>query len=656
MFKPVRMQKYSVLLLQKDALGVVNRLHEENLCELSQVDLELKELEAVEATEIEKFASFNLARLKRTKNILSAFKPKKNILKTAKEFLGLEKKEKTAETKNFAELKRIMEKNVESAFNKTEEIDSELKTLTEEENELLQGKKILECVRDLDIELEELRGFESIEIIIGKSAVELSEKILGEIKKSDNTRVVKELGEKEKTIVFAASAENSEGLLASLRKLGFERIVLPETKGNPAQIIKEINKKIAGISAKKEETSEKAKKLYLKTHSLLDYTEELLELEKSRQEAFSGAGKTEKTINLDFFVPAEKKSRFIKAIEEESDGRMHAERVEFKEEEAPICLKNPVFFRDYEFILRLYGLPEYNSIDPTFFIAIAYPIFFGIAFSDIGYGIMLALLALALRLTWGKTSESIKHLTNIIFHGSLTTILFGWMFGSFFGDLGGNSIKKMALLDPLGKTAAGESAALSFLGIMAAIGLVHLNLGLLIGFLEKIKKRKYKEALTERFVFIIMEAGLVLVFAGLTTNYGVLAVNVGSLLELASLALLFWGGGPLGVMQITGFLGNTLSYLRLAALSLATFAVAMSINIIAGLLSPVPFIGVILASLVLIFGHFANFVFNILSSFVHPLRLHFVEFFSYFYEGTGKEFRVFGFERKLTKKGGGVND
>jgi len=654
MFKPARMRKYSVLLLQKDALRVVNRLHEEGLSELRPVDLEKKELEAFEATEIEKFASFNLTKVKRTKNILSAFKPKQSIAKTAKGFLGLEKKKQMKETENFPALKKHVEVNAEPVFRKAEEIDEKLKSLTEEENELLQEKKILECVRELDIELEELRGFENIEIIIGKSAVELSEKIREEIKKFNDTRVVKELGEKEITIVFSVATGNSEELLATLRKLGFERIVLPESKGKPSQIIKEISKKVAKINAEQEEVSEKARKLYLETHSLLDCTEELLEMEKSRQEAFSGAGKTEKTLNIDFFVPKEKKSRFLEVLEEESNGRVHAERVEFTDEEAPIYLKNPIYFRDYEFILKLYGLPEYNSIDPTFFIAIAYPIFFGLAFSDIGYGIMLAVLAIALRLTWGKTAKSIKHLTNIMIHGSLTTILFGWMFGSFFGDLGGNSIKKMALIDPLGKTATGESAALIFLGIMAGIGLIHLNLGLLLGFLEKIKKKEYKSALTDRFVFIIMEAGLVLLIAGMTTNYGALAVNIGIFLEVVSLILLFWGGGLLGVMQITGFLGNTLSYLRLAALSLATFAVAMSINIIAGLISPVPFIGAILAALILIFGHFANFVFNILSSFIHPLRLHFVEFFSYFYEGAGKEFRAFGFERKLTKKGGGV--
>jgi len=654
MFKPVRMQKYSVLLLQKDALQVINRLHEEKICELRQVDLELKELESFESTEIEKFASFNLARLKRTKNILSAFKPTQSIFNTAKEFLGIGKKDKKTDSKNFQELKNLIAEKIEPVFNETEELDLNLKNLNEEENELMQEKKILECVRDLNIELEELRGFENIEIVIGRSAIELSEKILSKIKKSENTRIVKELGEKEKTIVFAAETNKSDKLLASLRKLGFERIVLPETTGKPAQIIKELNKKLSENKTKKEKTIKQAKDLFLEKHALLDLTEELLELEKSRQEAFSGAGKTEKTINLDFFVPSNKKSYFIELLKKESNERVHIEQVEFKEENAPISLKNPVFFRDYEFILKLYGLPEYNSIDPTFFIALAYPIFFGLAFSDIGYGIMLAVLAIALRLTWGKTAQSIKHLTNIMVHGSLTTILFGWMFGSFFGDFGGDSIKKMALLDPLGKTATGESAALIFLGLMAGIGLIHLNLGLLIGFFEKIKKKEYKSALTERFVFIIMEAGLVLLIAGLTTNYGVLAVNAGIFFELISLILLFWGGGLLGVMQITGFLGNTLSYLRLAALSLATFAVAMSINIIAGLLSPIPFIGAILAVLILIFGHFANFVFNILSSFIHPLRLHFVEFFSYFYEGTGKEFRAFGFERKLTKKGGGV--
>lgn len=650
MFKPCKFKKFSVLLLQKDAETVLSRLHEEELIEVRSVKLKLKDLEAFEVTEREKFASYNLTKIKRTLSILRSFETQLKPIEMAKKFLFEEEVKKIIAPSKFSELKAMVLEKVNPVAEKAEEIDKEIKFLSEKESELKEEREILESLRDLDIELEALKGFERIEIIIGKTVPEFEENILSEIKKTRDTRIIRVLGAKEKVIIFAIAIDKSETLLKNLRKIGFERIFLPERKGKPPLLLKKIEGELNKVEIEKNKQIRKARKLLEKKERMLQAIEELLEIEKSKQSAFSSAGKTEKTVNFDVFVPAKKEAKFRKILKESSLNRFYAEEVPFSEKEAPIMLSNPVFFRDYEFILKLYGLPEYNSIDPTPFIAIVFPLFFGLAFSDIGYGIMLVAFALFLRYTWGKNSESIKHLMNIMLHGGITTVFFGWVFGSLFGDMGGEGIKKMALLDPLGKTAGGESAALLFLGVIAFVGLMHLNIAVILGFREELRKKNYKAALAEKLVFVIMEGGLLLYLLGEFLNYGALISFAGAALLLLSLALFIIAGGPLGLMRITGFLGNTLSYLRLAALSLATFAVAMSINIIAGLISPIPYIGFVIAGLVLIIGHFANFLFNILSSFIHPLRLHCVEFFSYFYEGTGKEFQPFNVKRRFTEK------
>jgi len=117
-----------------------------------------------------------------------------------------------------------------------------------------------------------------------------------------------------------------------------------------------------------------------------------------------------------------------------------------------------------------------------------------------------------------------------------------------------------------------------------------------------------------------------------------------------TIALLFWGGGPMGMMKVSGYLGNVLSYLRLVALGLATFSIAMSINNLAMMVAGVPYVGWLIAIAMLVLGHLANFLFNLLSSFIHALRLHCVEFFSYFYEGRGREFEPFYLKRNHTIK------
>ncbi len=87
------------------------------------------------------------------------------------------------------------------------------------------------------------------------------------------------------------------------------------------------------------------------------------------------------------------------------------------------------------------------------------------------------------------------------------------------------------------------------------------------------------------------------------------------------------------------FLGDMLSYSRLLALGLTTSIVAMSFNIMAGLIKGVPHVGILLFVVALVLGHVFNFAISMLGAFVHSARLIFLEFFSRFYEAGGVPFR-----------------
>lgn len=108
--------------------------------------------------------------------------------------------------------------------------------------------------------------------------------------------------------------------------------------------------------------------------------------------------------------------------------------------------------------------------------------------------------------------------------------------------------------------------------------------------------------------------------------------------------------GPLGFFDITGYIGDWLSYARLLALGLGTTGMALAFNIVAQIIPQmIPVVGIIFTPIILIIAHAANLGLQTLGAGVHSLRLQYVEFFNRFYEGGGKRFQPFSIKRKYTK-------
>ena len=132
---------------------------------------------------------------------------------------------------------------------------------------------------------------------------------------------------------------------------------------------------------------------------------------------------------------------------------------------------------------------------------------------------------------------------------------------------------------------------------------------------------------------------------------GMIGYAIGGVLVIACIGMLVYSGGAYGVMDIFGFMGDILSYARLLALCLATGGIAMTVNILAQMLNNmVPYAGIVLAILIFIFGHIANFAFQVLGAFINALRLNYVEFFSQFFMGGKDKFEAFKASRTFTKK------
>ncbi len=304
---------------------------------------------------------------------------------------------------------------------------------------------------------------------------------------------------------------------------------------------------------------------------------------------------------------------------------------------APVALVNPTPARPFQSLVRLLALPRYEGIDPTMLMAIFLPTFFGMILGDVGYGVLLLLLCLYLlrRSKAARQPGVVRDLVQVLLIGSAWSIVFGFLYGEAFGTLG-ERLGMHAIWQ--GRASPGQVTGLLLFSV--AVGAVHVTLGLVLGVWEAIRERS-RYHLLERGgmlvgligLFLIVSAAVKWLPSGFMTP-GIAVMIVGIVLLGASLG---WLGLLMGPIEFVGLVGNILSYLRIAAIGLASVYLARVANELVGSLGNIV-VGVIIAVLI----HALNLVLGVFSPTIHSLRLHYVEFFRKFYEGGGRPFEPFG--------------
>lgn len=303
------------------------------------------------------------------------------------------------------------------------------------------------------------------------------------------------------------------------------------------------------------------------------------------------------------------------------------------ERRVPVILDNPPPARPFESLVRLYRLPRFSDIDPTLLVALFMPMFFGMILGDIGYGGVLLLLCLV-GLRKFRQSGTLRDVIKILAIGSGWAIVFGFLYGEFFGTLGERFGLHPILFD---RADAHEVTAL--LAFAIVVGVVHVVLGLVLGVWTAVRERS-RHHLLERGGTLLGLVGLFLLVAALADWLPLAFRTPAVVVLLLGIVLLSvsygWLGLLLGPIEFVGVLGNILSYLRIAAVGLASVYVARLANELAGVVGVVA-VGVIIALLV----HALNLVLGAFSPTIHSLRLQYVEFFRKFYEGGGEPFAPF---------------
>ncbi len=295
--------------------------------------------------------------------------------------------------------------------------------------------------------------------------------------------------------------------------------------------------------------------------------------------------------------------------------------------DAPVVLSNPRLFRPFEAILAPLPLPVYGTIDPTPFVAIFFPALFGLMLGDIGYGLLLGLIAVVLHRR-SKAGTRLRSISEIAGACALSSTLFGFLYGELFGDLGRQWFGLAPILFDR------EVAVLPFLGLAVAIGFVHIFLGLVLSAVATF--RGAPRHAVGKGIAAIMVA---LVGAALAATLGLLPKSFFSPLTVALLVafpLLVLAEGLIAPLELLATLGNVLSYARVMALGVASVMLAVVANRLAGAMG-VAAVGIAFALLF----HLINFALGIFSPTIHALRLHYVEFFGKFYSPGGIEYRPF---------------
>lgn len=586
---------------------------------------------------------------------LNEFSPEKKSL--IQSFAG----RKEYSTKEFE--KKL--KNVNEAMSASKNLNSIQKQVNDCKTEIgrLEIKLAeLEPWLSLDIPLGYL-GSEKTSAFIGSVPYESDYDSLREMIKNENAELelyeIEVISSSKEQTCFAAFSHNdeSDNLERALRQIGYvtpSNLFMDKPQRKKEDLIwrKEALKNQIPIL-------EELAKSYDKDREKIEFMIDYYSLRSEKYKIINQLSSSRSAFVLSGYIPA----KYAKKIMDElTDKYLVAAELYDAGEDAPVCLENKAFYSPVESITEMYAMPLENDIDPTPIMSFFFYLFFGMMFSDAGYGLIMV-LATGFLLKKLNMEKRTKANMKMFFYCGISTTFWGIIFGGFFGDLipavaqtfFGKTIVIPSVLNP-----SEDPMTLLIFGI--ALGVVQVFVGMGIKFYLLWKHGSPIDAILDVGLWYLFVGGIILLLVGSVANIPIAgAVGQWSAI-IGAVGILFTAGrkkkgiakkvlGGLamgGLYDVTSYISDILSYSRLMALGLATGVIASVMNLLGGLLGS-GLVGIIFFIVIFIVGHAVNFGINALGAYVHTIRLQYVEFFSKFYEGGGRKFNPFRVDTKYIR-------
>ncbi len=508
---------------------------------------------------------------------------------------------------------------------------------------------------ELDLREEDLQGTSFVRVILGEVEVRRFNEVQDAVAAAPFGCELRRVNQDQRAVRVAlfARAENVSELSAMLAPSGFTQVTLPAYGKSVAVRIDSLHKQLKELVAERESLLRAVEELAgkrLQLQAAYDYFYN----ERFKLSVASGFAVGSRTFYLEGWIRTKDTEALRKKVEE--SGLRHY--LEFREpvegEEPPSSLENHPVVSPFESLLLAFSCPQYNEVDPTAVMAPFFLVFFGFALGDAGYGLVLGLLCLAL-LKFLPMTNAGRKLTVVFLAGSVATIIMGLGLGGFFGDIiifkplfGINPVEQPI---PLLILAVGMGVVQSFVGLAISGIMYSREAGIIAALL--------RDGAYALFLLLAILA-LAKDYVGLGA-YGdiityaligsVILVIIGSMHERKGLKKLL--GIPAALYKIynsIGFFGDVLSYSRLMALALGGSVMGSVVNqfVRQFAASPNPLLGYLIAIIIFVFGHVLNLALNLLSAYVHPSRLQYLEFFGKFFEGGGRPFSPLKVKYKYT--------
>ena len=535
---------------------------------------------------------------------------------------------------DFNELSEISKK-IDSNNQKITAIDNSIK-------EISPWKSIKEPIEDLN-------SFRKLKFIMGYLPTKSLEKFRSSIVdlKSTYFEEIDIVGRNSYCIIFTNQLEK-EAIYENLRLNSFSEVNL-EIKGVVSEEIQRLEDEKKILEEENSKLTDEIKKFTVnlqKMQSVYEYYQNL----SLRNTVVSNFKATDKLDIIQGYIPADKENNFKELLEKLSASKVYLEIEDAKKDDpdVPIILKNNKIASLFESVTKMYALPKYDEVDPTFILSIFYWIFFGMMVADFAYGLIL-FVGSGIALMTLKFNDSTKKFLKFFFALSFSTMIWGLIYGSAFGDL---ITLPTQILDS-------SKDFMTVLMLSLAFGGVHLAFGLGMKAYVLIKNGNPMDAFYDVFLWYLTLTTVILVIVGKVITlpsivntiafYGMIVGMLGIIAFGARDSKSIAGriaGGLYSLYGITSYIGDFVSYLRLMALGLAGGFIAVAINIIVKMLVGGGIVGIIFGVIVFVFAQLFNIFLSFLSAYVHTSRLMYVEFFSKFYEGGGKAFKKFRSENK----------